>query len=862
MIGRIISHYRVVEKLGEGGMGVVYKAEDLKLKRFVALKFLPGNQLSPDQRKRFLREAQAAAALEHPNICTIYEVDEVDELAFFAMALIPGKPLSKHIDEGALPVYQALDIAIQIGEALTAAHAAGVVHRDIKAGNIMITPQGRAVVLDFGLAQMGTNSRITRTGATVGTAAYMSPEQAQGAPLDQRSDLWSLGVALYEMLAGYLPFRGEYELAVMYNIVNEEPASIRDARSDLPEDVALILSTALAKDPAERYQSAAELVSDLRAVRSQLSHADAPTRTGQATVARTRSAVRARPLRTSPRRLYAVGALAAALAIGFAATRFMEPGSVTRGLAIPQQKHLAILPFENISGDAAGRALSDGLAETVSGKLTELQQFRDDVLVVPSSEVRAEHVTSVSQARSLFGVNLAVTGSLQRSGDRLRLTANLVDAPSLRQLRSTTLDLADDEIASLQDGVALRVIEMLELELDVETRKALSEGGASRPQAYEHYLEGRGYLQRYDQPGHTDAAVAALQQAIEADSQYAPAYAALGDAYWQRFNATRDSAWADKALESAARAVELNPRLAVARITLGEIHRRTARYDEAIEQFERALELDPLNADARSGLARVYLGQGREEEAEALYRKAIDMRPEDWRGHSALGVFYHRVGRLDEAIRELERVEQLAPNNPLNYRNLGGVLISALRYDEARAALQRSIEIKPSAAAYSNLGTAEFHQKRYVQAAEAYQEAVRLSPRDYLLWGNLGDALQRTPDGGQRAKEAYAKAIDLALDRAKLQPAASLTQRVAILQAKAGDHQAARTTLDELPAESRNDAGGRYTQAVLYALAGLEEQALGMLERAVESGYPLDRIQNASELDSLDEHPRFKNLLR
>ncbi|MEZ5365140.1 MAG: serine/threonine-protein kinase [Bryobacterales bacterium] len=359
MVGRVISHYRVLEKLGEGGMGVVYKAEDLKLRREVALKFLRERDLGEDVRKRFFREAQAAAALQHPNICTIFEVDEVDGQVFFAMAFVEGRTLADVLAGGPLEVDEAVDIAIQLADALAAAHHRGVVHRDIKAGNVIVTEDGRAVVLDFGLAQMGGESRITRTGATVGTAAYMSPEQAQGADMDQRTDIWSLGVLLYEMIAGRRPFRGQYELAVMYNIVHEPPEPIREVVPDASPELEQVLDRALRKNAEERYQSARELARDLRALRGRYSSPDysardQPTVVGSAIKPRARS------------RSLTLGAVAVAvLALGGAAAWFGLQDRPASSLfaAIPSNKHLAVLPFENIGKQTSSQALCDGLVE-------------------------------------------------------------------------------------------------------------------------------------------------------------------------------------------------------------------------------------------------------------------------------------------------------------------------------------------------------------------------------------------------------------------------------------------------------------------------------------------------------------------
>jgi serine/threonine-protein kinase len=857
MVGRVISHYRILEKIGEGGMGVVYKAEDLKLRRTVALKFLRDRSLSEDERKRFLREAQAAASLQHPNICTIYEVDEADDQVFFAMAFVEGRTLAEVLAQGRLELDEAVDIAIQLSDGLAAAHTRGVVHRDIKAGNIMITEEARAVILDFGLAQMGGESRITKTGATVGTAAYMSPEQAQGDEMDQRTDVWSLGVLLYEMVAGYLPFRGEYELAVMYNIVNEAPRPVRQARPESPPEIERIVVKALQKKPAERYQTAKQFGSDLRSLKIRISSADPGTRS-RATIL----APHIRSRRFAKRPLLATLALAAAALIGLFGWMQLRQGPRSSIFSvIPANKHLAVLPFENIGQDPASQAFCDGVVETLAGKLTELQQFEGGLMVVPASEVRAEGVTSASRAASLFGVNLAITGSLQPQGGRLRLTANLVDANSLRQLRSTTIDFSPDDLDSLQDGLVRRVVELLEIEMNVRASEALSAGGTREPRAYQYYLSGKGYLQRFDQAGNVDAAIEMFQKAIAEDPDYAPAFAELSEAYWQKFNDTALQEWADKTVEAAEEAVRKNGRLAIARVSLGEAYRRTGRLAEAIVELQAALAQDPLNSEARSGLARVYLDQGRLAEAEALHKKAVELQPRQWAAYSALGVFYSRIGRSADAIASFENAIELTPDNAMNYRNLAGVLIREGQYDRARAMLQRSIEIEPSGLAYGNLGSVEFYQGRFAEAAAAYQEGVERMPNSNVLWFNLAESLRWLPDRESEARSAYRKAIELAEDRAQVRPGdVAALSRIARSYAKLGDHRMAHAALNRIPENARDSSAALAASIIVCELGGERRQALDAVQRAIDAGLWSKDLSEDPELRGLREDPRYKSL--
>ncbi len=683
-------HYRIIRKIGAGGMGEVYLAEDTKLDRKVALKFLPLQMCQDAEcRARFTREAQAAAKLDHPNIVSVFEVGEFQGRPFFSMQLIEGHTLRDLIKSTEIPVERIVDIAIQVCEGLHKAHQAGIIHRDIKPSNILIDSEGRPRIADFGLASIMGGEPISKAGTTIGTMVYMSPEQVSGNKVDHRSDLFSLGLVLYELITRRNPFAADSPEAVLRLILSSSPDPLARYKADIPEGLQNIVDRALEKDAAVRYQSAADMMADLRRLRRRASDS-----------AQRRLAPLSTPWYSRVKVRYVLpifAALLIAVALWWSYRSGIWGGHV-RG------NHLAVIPFTNLGGRSADQAFCDGMMETLASKLTQLAEFEGSLQIVPASEIRDKDVRSAAQARKVFGVNLAVTGSIQQLDGKIRTTLNLVDAATERQVRSTILDEQKDDIASLQDSTVSEVARLLDIQLEPESRRILQAGGTASSEAYNAYLQGRGYLRRYDDARSLDSALQFFEIAIKQDSTYALAYAGLGEVYWRKFTLTNDASWVKPAITYSSRALELNDRLAPVLVTLGIVHRVTGQYQEAVSYLKRALQIDSVDNEARFQLASAYESLGRFAEAESTYRRLVMLRPDNWQSYYNLARFYAFRGQNAAAISQAMTAESLAPAATFPFESLGSLYTFLGEYGRAKILLQRSLAIEPNYVAYSNLG--------------------------------------------------------------------------------------------------------------------------------------------------------------
>jgi len=867
LVGRTVAHYEIVGRLGGGGMGLVYAARDTRLGRRVALKFLPP-QWSHDEsaKERFMREARAASATDHPNICSIHDIGTTDDgQLFIVMAHYEGETLKKRIERGPLDVDAAIDIAAQTAEGLAKAHAQGITHRDVKPSNLMLTDDG-VKILDFGLAKIAESQiKLTVEGSTVGTIGYMSPEQVRGDEADARSDVWALGAVLYEMLAGRGPFRGGYPEAIGHAIKHDTPAPLRTSRPEISEALEQVVFRALHKDPAVRFQTAREMARALRRLQGRTLPLD--LRTIPVAVS-TDAGDRAR--RRTRRVWLAAAALVATALTGvwLAAPSFAPLISMLRNeLPIPDNKNVAVLPFEVVGGSAQDQAWATGLSVTLASMLMRLTQTA--LQVAPVDQLQTGQVTAANAVTEL-GATLILTGTVERSDTTVRVAAQLADATTDRPLRAASFDVASSAPTMLQDRLLEVALQMLDVSVPASERRGLVPRDTQVARALSLYLQGRGYLQSeggylqyYERPEDIEAAIAAFAEAVELDPAYARAYAGLGEAYWRKYEGTRQPRWAETAVANCARALVLDPRLAVAHVCLGRIHDGRGRYDEAAVEFQRALDIEPANDEAHAGLAHAQQRLGRLDEAENTYRRAIALRPRHWDGINRLGRFYFDQGRYSEAAEMFAQVVALVPDSFRGYSNLGGAYIHLGRYDEAITALERSIAIRPTATNTSNLGTAYFNRGRFAEAARAFEQAVTLLDTNYEWWGNLADAYYWTPGERPRAADAYRRAIALGLPQLKGNSRNTvLLSRLARYYAMVGARKEALDFVARVLQLAPQDGFVLFRSAVALNHLGEIDRAIDLLEKARAAGFSTTVIRDTPDLSNLWQFPRFQNLLR
>jgi serine/threonine protein kinase/tetratricopeptide (TPR) repeat protein len=855
-----VSHYRLLNPLGSGGMGVVYRAEDTALGRTVALKFLSSQIVNDPKRvERFRDEARTASSLNHPNICTIYEVGEEEGELFIAMEYVEGRPLSESLRDGGMAVEALLRYGRQISGALEHAHERGIVHRDLKPANVVVTPNGTAKILDFGLAKRADPDELHKTTQGVatetsvgltGTLPYMSPEQLQGGETGPQSDIWSLGVMLYEMASGTRPFRGD-------NLYRLCTAIIQEPMPPLPENVptglAGVIKRCLQKEPVRRYQRASELRAALEALEISDTVAAPPT-----------AAKEQPPAKAVP--WIALG-VAIVLFVGLGASlawrnsRAPKTGGKIGVSSVSETVQLAVLPPSGAS-EPEDSAFNDGLVETLTSRLTALTQ-KHPLAVIPASEVRAHKVGTVDAARAEFGITLGLVINVQHAAGQERVNYSLVDAASHQQLRGGTITAPRGDPFALQDQVSASVTQALELELQPQEKRALQAHGTTEPAAYDFYLQGRGYLQDYVKPENVENAIKVFNNALKKDQGFAAANAGLGEAYWRKYELLHDKKWADAAVENCQKGAERDAALAAAHMCLGRVFVGTGKYEKAVDEYRQAAELEPTNDTAHGGLAYAYEHLGQLDAAEKTFKQAIAVRPNYWATYNWLGLFYQRHARYEDAIAMYSQVVSLAPDSFTGYYNLGGVRTLQGRYAEAIPLLQRSLEIRKTAEATSNLGTAYFQLHRYADAAAAYEQSTQLDPGNYVLWGNLGDAYYWARGRRADAMAAYGKGIALAEEKLRVNPRdADALRCLAMYHAMRGERKPALDNLGGALRLNPNGPGVLFNASIVYQQLGDTQQALEALEKAVAAGISPATLRDTPNFDGLRANPRYLKLIQ
>jgi serine/threonine protein kinase/Tfp pilus assembly protein PilF len=699
MVGQTVSHYKILEQLGEGGMGVVYKAQDTKLDRTVAIKFLSTHASSADNRARLLQEAKTAAALNHPNILSVFEINEQDDQLFLVMEYIEGQTLKSYITklQAGVPVQQALAWTITIAEGLKAAHDRNVVHRDIKPENIMLTADGKLKITDFGLAKLRTGAGITKTGTSLGTLSYMSPEQAQGAPADHRSDIWSLGIVFFEMLTADLPFKAEHEAGLLYLVVNEDPPVPSEFDRTIPAAVNDVVRRMLAKEPAHRYQSAGDLLAALRAVQEEL--------------------------RVAP--------------------------------ATAEKKAIAVLPFTNIGGDKDNEYFGDGLTEEL---IVNLSQLKDIEVVSRSSSMQYKGTSKdIKAVGRELRARYILEGSVRKFQDNLRIAAQLIDVENGRQLWAGSYKGTLADVFDIQEQVSKQIVEALMVKLTPTEKTVLSKRTTVDAEAFDCNLRARDFLNRRTKTS-VNMAIQFFQKAIACDPRYAAAYAGLGEAYGILYrDFERKEIWLDRALEVSLKAIMYDATLSEAYAALALAYFGKTSFNESLEACQKAILLDPKNFNAYWILARIYRSTDREREAAAALETSISLSPGFLQAYDDLSNVYEQLGEMGKFTELMHRAlaiypDYLAKHPDDAYRRMAYAvnLTYVGRNEEAKREGEKALELSVSDPIMMYYGACLYSRlAERARAVELLQNAV-LNGYENYEW------IKRDPDfNGIRNEPGY-----------------------------------------------------------------------------------------------------------
>jgi tetratricopeptide (TPR) repeat protein/TolB-like protein len=854
------TRYRIDALLGEGGMGAVYKAYDTELGRPVALKLVRKELAASRQiMQRFKQELLLASKISHKNILRIHDLGEIDGIKFISMAYVEGADLAGLIIKGGrLAPERALKFAKQLCSALEAAHHEGVVHRDLKPQNILIDKADQLYVSDFGLAKSlePDMTAMTQAGQVLGTPRYMSPEQVEAKDIDQRSDVYSLGMIFYEMFTAELPFRAESTFQLMYKHVNEAPKDPCTVCPELPVYLGNVILKCLEKDPANRYQSAREILTDLETQ-------SAPQVASQAAAAAANKTVSIQFSKPSrPGWWIAGGSVAVLLALALMVPGIRHRILPSRGGNAAQttvQHYMAVLPFRVTGDDENVKYIADGVVDSLSAKLSGLK----NVYIAPTNAVNAAAKQQDPQklARAL-GVKLLLRGTVTTgANDAVAITVTLDDTSNKNQnLLHQDFSGVRQDLLTLEGKIFDQLINTLAIK---QTNEELARTTARPTQsigAYEVYIKGRNIWRGSQNAKDLENAIGLFNQAIKIDPRFALAYAGLADADRRMWDQTKDAVWTQRALGAAQQAQSLNDNLPEVHFTLGSIYTATGRNAEAIEELRRALQLAPNSDEAQRRLGTAYMTAGQSQEAIAAYTKATEVNPYLWTNYNQLGGAYLKLGQNERALQAFQHVTELNPDRAEGWANIGAVYYQQGKWDESIPKFQKAIALQPNAVYFSNLGITYLYLGRYDEAAKMFEKAVAMAENNARYHVSLGDAYRFS---GQQAKAAatYEQAISLAYKSIQVNPQNSdALGYLALCYAKKGDTTQAAQFIARARAIDQQSNELMVYEATVDALAGKTKEALASLEEALRSGYSLKQVEGDPELKRVRDTPEFAKL--
>jgi eukaryotic-like serine/threonine-protein kinase len=843
----IAERYVVKRRLGAGGMGEAWLAEDRMLHRKLVLKRLTAADTDASRTGVLLREARRATAIESPHIAQVYDVCNHRGEWLLAMEYVPGQDL-RTLLAAPLDAERFFALSIQLTEAIQAAHASGILHCDIKPENIMVTEQGFVKVLDFGLARIvavpdsgETVSVAGSSAAFAGTPGYMAPEILREGPPTEQSDIFSLGVVLYEMAGGKAPFKGKTLADSVHLTLAVEPAAPDLKGRGLPEELNRILKKALSKEPEQRYATVRDLTMDLKTLQQQ-------SLSGVHFMPRVPSTRRKRAAIVSAVVTIAVVALGIG---GDLLLRSHKAHNATGGgaPAAPQTRLLAVLPFHVIGADANSSAYSEGLREAITTNLASVAPSAH-IEVLAASEVRAHALTTPEEAHKELGADLVIDGSYQQFKNEVRITYELSNAAGTI-LSSGNLSATLTDPFSLQNHVVTGVLQMLSVS-PAGVGQTPQQFGTRNPAAYDAYLRGVGYLRDFQIGDNLKKAVESFADATRDDQQFAAAYAGLGEAQWAEYKAETNMALIAAARTSCQQAMKLGSNVAEAHICQATIEDGTGEAPQAQAEFQRALELDPQSDTALNGLAQTWEEMDNPDQAQRVYQQAIEARPFYWANYYALANFLVRRADYAHAGEVLEQAVGKFPENSFLARRLGVVYFLEGRLDDAARALTQAIAERPHATAWMDLGQVYLHQRKFSLAITNLELAAKERPNLYSIQADLGDAYAWSGAGNDEADTRYREA--LALSRSSLAVNAqdlNALMVAAYSAAALGEKQDALVYLNAALEHAPQDAEVNYYAARVYARLGDDATARQWVQKAVAHGYSQADIETAPDLAQL-----------